>query len=987
MSVTKDYDSLLLEYRELQMRATKLTNVEQQLINTRDRLDHELELHKRLHAFNTDALKDINNLEFSRLIAESIVDIFEIETAVVLFLNTNGDNARTLSCEGALFNGVPEDDIVEALSYLSDATANGKIVVVNNSLFKEIQILDKFKEGLFYSFADADLGYRVFIGGFVSLENGPLYQKLEDRHEAFFGVFSQQIQSLYSNKQKSEKIKAQIRRISASELELRKLSLIATRTKNGVIITDKEGRIEWVNDSFVKTTGYSLAEVMGMKPKDFSQREGVDPSVTNKLSESLRNRENVEVTIVNYNKHGKPYYNQLEITPVFDENGIHANFIALQKDITAETIAQQELLKVNSRFEIITKKSNIGIWDLNHRTNELIWSDLLYAQYGISPDTFEGNLLEFWKASIIPADRDRMVRDLQNVLDGKEDMLDQEFEVVRASDNSTRIIRGSIIAEKDAEGEIIRLVGSSIDITESRQAELKLKASEEKYRSIIENMNLGLVEIDNSGEELFSNKKIKEITLLECPGILGLSIDYDKSLQEKVAKGLITAYRVIGDSVFEIDYCREDGKIIHLMVSAAPVINQEGGIDGYISIYLDITQLKVLQKNLEEALHERDSFIQIVNSMKLFYESILNHSPDEIKVINPSMYLTYANQLILENEAGLADQLGSKLSDIGEEGSSVRMRYNRIVDNVNQAIELNCMIQMEELRVNKNGEERCLLKNILPHYNQDGELEHIVISGVDVTDLKRVQEDVLQKNEELKKINAELDNFVYSVSHDLRSPLLSIKGVLALVLGTPDLSEKNTQYLKLAESSVMRLDGTIQEILEYSRNARLDITPEKFNIKEMVELIFSDLKFTSKNKMEFSLNINGSSEVMSDKSRMNTLLKNLIGNSVKYRRTDIDDPFVKVEIGSGANYLVIKVIDNGEGISPKNINKIFDMYYRGSSSSVGTGLGLYICKEILNKLNGAITVKSELGSGTTMTVTIPIVKNNPKVENETIPAN
>jgi signal transduction histidine kinase len=124
------------------------------------------------------------------------------------------------------------------------------------------------------------------------------------------------------------------------------------------------------------------------------------------------------------------------------------------------------------------------------------------------------------------------------------------------------------------------------------------------------------------------------------------------------------------------------------------------------------------------------------------------------------------------------------------------------------------------------------------------------------------------------------------------------------------------------------------------------------------------------------LEISGSEEVLSDKSRMDTLLKNLIGNSVKYRRTNIANPFVKVEISSSQSFYVIKVIDNGEGISPKSINKIFDMYYRGSSSSVGTGLGLYICKEILNKLNGAVTVKSVVGEGTTMTITLPIIKSN-----------
>jgi len=987
MEAASDYNKLLGEYRELQLRTSKFANIEQQLINTRDRLDHELDLYKRLHAFNSEALKDLSNRNFSSLIADAIVDIFEIESAIVVYESTGNEKEKVISIEGPFLDDYNNDQIVDAMYVLSEVVDKKQTIIVRNDLIKKISVLNKFKEGLFFSFIDKELNYSVCLGGFVSIENSPLYQKLAERHEAFFGVFSQQIQSLYSNRQKGEKIKSQIRRISASELELRKLSLIATKTKNGVIITDDEGRIEWVNESFEITTGYSLSEISGKKPKDFLQRRGVDEDSAKKISLALSKKENIELTIVNFNKEGKQFYNQLEITPVFDNNGDLINFIALQKDITEETLIKQELVKANTRFELVTEKANIGIFDHNFITNELVWSDLLYSLYGIKAEEFDGDLFEFWKNAIYEGDREMMLNDLGNVISGEIEMNNQEFRIVRGSDKSIRIVRGSIIAEKNENGEVIRLLGSSQDITETRLAENKLKASEEKYRNIIDNMNLGLVEVSKDGNVLFSNKKFEELTFLENPETLGLHGDYEVVLNEKVISKIIKSYRKISDSVFEIEFLRNDSKIIYLLVSAAPVINQQGNIEAYISIYLDITPMKILQKSLEEAVKERDAVLEIVNSMKLFYEGILNHSPAEIKVLDPDLFLTYANKIMLENEPALQNKFGSNFKDIEVPNAQERLRFDRVIENVEQALKLKSMVQMEELRVDKNGEERCVLKNILPHYNADGELDHIVISGVDITDLKRVQEDVLKKNEELKKINSELDNFVYSVSHDLRSPLLSIKGVLSLVLNSEGQSEKNTQFLKLAESSVMRLDGTIQEILEYSRNARLDIVPEKFYVSEMVNHIFSDLKFSSKDHIDFVLDIKGSDEVISDKSRINTLLKNLIGNSVKYRRTDIPDPYVSVEVAPLNNYYVIIVSDNGEGISSKNINKIFDMYYRGSSSSVGTGLGLYICKEILNKLNGAITVKSEVGVGTIMTITIPKTKFNPEDQNETISVN
>jgi len=143
-------------------------------------------------------------------------------------------------------------------------------------------------------------------------------------------------------------IRRQVDKISTTAIELRKLSLIATKTKSGVIITDRFGNIEWINDSFTKTTGYTLDEVKGRKPKEFLQRnDGANDEARQILSQSLAKRETVEVTIVNYNKWGEPYYNQLEITPVFDEDGNHVNFIALQKDITVEMRFQEEMIHKN----------------------------------------------------------------------------------------------------------------------------------------------------------------------------------------------------------------------------------------------------------------------------------------------------------------------------------------------------------------------------------------------------------------------------------------------------------------------------------------------------------------------------------------------------------------------------------------------------------------------------------------------------------------
>ena len=230
-------------------------------------------------------------------------------------------------------------------------------------------------------------------------------------------------------------------------------------------------------------------------------------------------------------------------------------------------------------------------------------------------------------------------------------------------------------------------------------------------------------------------------------------------------------------------------------------------------------------------------------------------------------------------------------------------------------------------------------------------------------------------DEKLLKTNKELDSFVYSVSHDLRSPLLSVRGLLQLSMDEAKDDETIKKYLLMANTSIDHLDDTIREILAYSRNTRIEISYDSFNVHELIEQIYEDLKYAVHQGFVFEKQISGSPVLFSDKARINTVLRNLIGNAVKYQKKRNDQPsYVKTRVESRGNQMIISVEDNGEGISKGNREKVFDMFFRASTSSQGTGLGLYICKEIMLKLHGKIEVKSMPGAGTTMIVTIPNIQ-------------
>ncbi len=496
----RDYESLLRDYEELQLRVTRFSTTEQELINTRDRLDQELVSHRRLNDFIQNALNSIENVDFVKLVAESVIDILEIESAVVCFSNLGANGNDIYQIEGLYLESIEE-------AFLKDFLVKQKEIFQSEKtkLFKRKDVPDNLKsmleEMMFFSFQNLESDSSFFVAALNTKHNAPFYKRLELRHATIFSLFSQQVKSIYLNRLKSIKIEEQIKFISKSELELRKLSLIATKTKNGVIISDNHGRIEWVNDAFSDLSGYTLDEVKGRKPKEFLQSDQSDVHAVMQLKEALEKKKPIEVSIKNITKDKRVYINQLEIIPVFDELGNHTNFIALQKDITAETAFKEELVRVNSRFELITKSSKIGIWENDFRINKVTWNDQLYEQFGLSKDENE-DLYHFWISSIYDEDRDLVIESARKINAGEIDLMELDYRIKVKSTGQIKFLSSLTVSEKDQFGNIIRILGSSIDITDRKKNdEIIAKQNESLKQNLIE-IEKGKKEIEQINQNL-----------------------------------------------------------------------------------------------------------------------------------------------------------------------------------------------------------------------------------------------------------------------------------------------------------------------------------------------------------------------------------------------------------------------------------------------------------------------------------------------------
>ncbi len=229
---------------------------------------------------------------------------------------------------------------------------------------------------------------------------------------------------------------------------------------------------------------------------------------------------------------------------------------------------------------------------------------------------------------------------------------------------------------------------------------------------------------------------------------------------------------------------------------------------------------------------------------------------------------------------------------------------------------------------------------------------------------------LIEKNRELTKVNQELDRFVYSASHDLRAPLSSIEGLIEL--SKRDINNRD-EYLHLMKGRILVMDKLIHDIIDYSRNTRVPPIGEKVNFHQFILEIVELMKYTNGNKYpRIQLAMDESLTVFTDSSRLRVILNNLISNSIKYSDPDKDELIISIAASVSNGNFTFSVEDNGMGIAEDQKGKIFNMFYRASENAAGSGLGLYIVKESLERLNGSIQLQSQVGKGSIFIVTLPV---------------
>lgn len=256
-------------------------------------------------------------------------------------------------------------------------------------------------------------------------------------------------------------------------------------------------------------------------------------------------------------------------------------------------------------------------------------------------------------------------------------------------------------------------------------------------------------------------------------------------------------------------------------------------------------------------------------------------------------------------------------------------------------------------------------------WDQNGKPVRMAGSIVDITERKEAEQLLQAKNRDLRKTNEELDRFVYSTSHDLKAPLCSMLGLIHIA----DISENRDEQkhcMAQMKERVETLNGFIEDIISYSRNSRLNVMPEDVPVNEMIDKILDGLEyFEHKRNISIVKCFPKDLVISTDASRLRIIMNNLIANAIKYHRIDQGNPYINITADVFDKVVQISVEDNGNGIEDDYKESIFNMFYRASENSDGSGLGLYIAREMVEKMNGQITVQSEFGQGSKFTIVLP----------------
>ncbi|WP_321288465.1 CHASE domain-containing protein [uncultured Sunxiuqinia sp.] len=665
----------------------------------------------------------------------------------------------------------------------------------------------------------------------------------------------------------------------------------------------------------------------------------------------------------------------------YDSNNNPKTLIGTVIDITDRKRAEMEIQSISKRLQLATSAANIGIWEYDVFNNSLIWDDVMYSLYGISPETFSG-AYEAWESGLHPDDLVRGREEIQMALRGEKEFI-TEFRVIRP-DKSVHHIDATGIVIRDNSGNALRMLGTNIDVTEKKNAEKLLKESEKRLRTIIEASPIPFVLTKISdGVVIMANKSLGKLFKISVSEVIGQkSLDFYHSKKERDSLLDIVAKDGYVDN-YEMLLKKSDGELFWCSVSLKLMTLDDEQI--LIAGFHDITKRKLVEEeilkhreHLEEMVKERTRELTI--SEQKLQKSVKDISDyklalDEsslVSITNDQGIIHYANDNFCKVSKFSRDELVGNSHKIINSG----FHSSAFFANLWGTIAKGQVWRGEIKNKAKDGSLYWLDTTIVPFLDKKGKPYQYISIRFDITNRKSIEADLIKSKEAADSANRAKSEFLANMSHEIRTPMNAVIGFSELLSKSVE-DKKQLSQVESIRNSGKNLLKIINDILDLSKieAGKIDITPIPVNLCDLLREIENMFILKVKEKgITLSIDYEKifSKTLLLDEVRFRQILFNLIGNAVKF--TDKGSVSISIENKKNSEIeesvdLTVLVKDTGIGIPVDQQELIFAPFNQQRGQSVekfgGTGLGLSITKKLVEKMGGNMSLESEVGKGST----------------------
>jgi PAS domain S-box-containing protein len=631
--------------------------------------------------------------------------------------------------------------------------------------------------------------------------------------------------------------------------------------------------------------------------------------------------------------------------------------------------------------------THIGNWSWEIDKNYIVWSDEMYRIYGLEPQS-EVVTFERFIAFVHPEDRERVVAEVQSSL--QTHLPNDFYHRIVLADGTEKVMHAKGNVTLDSSGKPCRMMGTGQDVTERHRIEQQLRENQTFIQKVADatpsiiatyNVNTGRYRFVSGGLQTLLGYDPSDPLTKGIDFFVGIVHPDDLNIIMRDNAAALQRANETGDNdeVVEFTYrMRHKNGYYRWFHTYGTVFdrNANGLVEHVLNISLDVTD----RLQAEKRVLERESFI----------EHVADASPTVLYLFDlKESRVTYANKEIKEalgyepEEVIAMGNLFTPSIYHPEDITKSPEEYGGYKSNFGQQPIMEYECRMKHKYDNWRW---MLVREMIYQRDSSGVPTSVLGAALDITDRKEMEDTLMRRTTELQQTNANLAEFAYVASHDLKEPLRKIQ-VFADRIAAKEadrLSENGKDWFKRMQSAATRMDDLIDDLLSFSRTNTAEKQSEAVDLNKLLALVKSDLSEPIE-KAHAVVTARNLPTVRGIEIQLRQLFQNLLSNAIKFRKQNTT-PLVTIEAdvvqGSelidfnaekNKRYHKLTFRDNGIGFEPEYAEKIFGLFQRlhGKTEFPGTGIGLALCKKVVENHNGFIHADSKLGDGATFTVYLP----------------